>query len=145
MMNKLLEIFLVSVLPALITSGLVTLILQERQRRKSERWNMKREACLEALDTADAILSNIDWPDFRGVMDIEEVDTIKVRKIYNKVATCCDSKDLLEVFRKIIFQKDINLSIIVDMRNVIRKELGFKSKIDLDRKNAYFVRIFPKK
>lgn len=143
------KVFSYGILPVVIgavVAALMTLIIQpiiaERSLIKTEKWKIKQEACLEALNLADAMLSNYSWENVKeGDIIKEEIKTVDVRHCYNKLACSCDNKEILILFKKIFFG-EITPDIIVDLRNAVRKELDFGIGIDEDRKKAYFGKLF---
>jgi hypothetical protein len=117
--------------------------LIESQNKQSAKWDLKYEACMQALDLADAEISNrtIDLPD--GVEIVREpIKTEDVRDCINKLACSCDNAEVLDKFKEIILADSYALDIIVDLRNAVRKELEFSTtEIDTDRSKAYIVRV----
>jgi hypothetical protein len=115
--------------------------------QKEDKWKLKREACFEALQLADNVLSNITWDDQKdGEIVKGIVDTINGRKTFNKLATSCDSDLVMKIMKSIMCAKDengknINMGIIVDLRNAVRVELGFGNELDTDKEKAYFLRL----
>ena len=81
-----------------LIGGVLTVHFKELELRKQDKWNIKREACLVALDIADGVLSHTDWdnmdPKVKERMRKQEVDTVKVRECYNRLATSCDSPEV---------------------------------------------------
>lgn len=73
--------------------------------KKYEIWNIKREACLEALKIADSTLSNMTWSNIskeeNNKIRKQESDTIKARECYSKLATTCESPEVLKQFKKL--------------------------------------------
>lgn len=113
--------------------------LQQENFVQQERWKIKRDACINALNVADAILSNYSYPNVKPE-DLKKgyVSTEDVRKCINELATACDSSEVLEVLKDILFGKNITPDIIVDLRNAVRKELEFGNyEIDNDRDTAF--------
>lgn len=118
--------------------AIVAWYLNERSKRYWEKWKLKREACIKALDVANALLSSYKYPNVNADDIVKEkVDTIEVRRCINLLACTCDDKKVLDVLKKII-TGPVSPDIIVDLRNSVRKELNFgKRKIDDDRENAF--------
>jgi len=117
--------------------------IKELEYQNLDKWAIKREACLKALNIADSALSNMDWV---GVTEKEivksEIDTITVRHCYNQLSCSCDLPETLLEFKKVLgLLGPINGDAIVDFRNAIRKELDFGKEIDIDRENAFIGRI----
>ena len=54
-----------TILTAIITSGLVTAVLnwyiKSKELGEQRRWEIKREACLEALEIIDARFADYEW------------------------------------------------------------------------------------
>ncbi len=107
-----------------------------------ERWQLKRTACLNALNIADCILSNYKYENAKSEDIIPiPVTTEEVRKCFNELACTCDNTEVIEILKKILYDK-IRPDIIVDLRNSVRRELGFgNSDFDKDRKNAFVGKI----
>lgn len=109
---------------------------------EEQQWRTKYEACLEALRLADAMLSHYSWENVKDTDIIkEDIKTSEVRRCYAKLVCSCDNRDVLYIFKKIFFEP-ITPDIVVDLRDAIRKELGFGESIDQDREKAYFGKIF---
>lgn len=124
------------VFPALV--AIVAWYLNERSKRYWEKWKLKREACIKALNIANAVLSTYKYPNANEDDIIkEEVDTADARKCFNLLSCTCDDKKVLDVFKKILFGS-VSPDIIVDLRNSVRDELKFgKKEIDDDRESAF--------
>lgn len=119
--------------------------MKNQQRISDAKWKLKYEACMQALDIADALISNMPVNGIQeGLMVREHCSTEVVRDCINKLACACDGAEVLTIFKKILIGKDISLDIVVDIRNSVRRELGFsQTEIDIDRDSAYIVRIGP--
>ncbi len=119
--------------------------LKNQQRISESKWQLKYEACMQALELSDALLSNMDFSGIaEGVMVKEEVKTEDVRDCINKLACACDDKEVLQTFKQIVIGRDIRLDIVVDLRNRVRNELGFSElNIDTDRDTSFIARIGP--
>lgn len=117
--------------------------LKNQQRVSESKWQLKYEACMQALDLSDALLSNMHFNGIEaGIMVKEDVKTEDVRDCINKLACACDGKEVLETFKKIVIPRDIRLDIVVDLRNNVRSELGFsESNIDTDRGTSFVINI----
>ncbi len=116
--------------------------IREEEQQKLDKWKLKQQACYEALELADNLLSNYDWDNIDSNQFVKgDVDTKHGRSVYNKLATTCDSSDILELLKQIIKVENIDLGIVVDFRNEVRKELGFGEIIDTDKKTSFFGRL----
>lgn len=112
--------------------------LKSEEFLKQERWKIKRDACIKALDIADALISNYQ---FKNISDADMkksyVSTEDVRKCINDLATSCEGPEVLDQLKVILFDS-ITPAAIVELRNAVRKELEFgETEIDTDRDKAY--------
>ena len=117
--------------------------IKELESKNLDKWEIKREACLKALNLADSALSNMDWDGNvnNGIVK-SEIDTIAVRECYNQLACSCDLPGTLTEFKRVLgLLGPTRGDVIVDFRNAIRKELNFGNEIDLDREKAFIGRI----
>jgi hypothetical protein len=98
---------------------------------------IKRTACLEALQVADAALANLEW---HGGMQVEHqhLSIEKARDCYNKLALVCDGQEVLQAYLRVLAVRSpgepvvtVTADAINDLRNAMRKELGFGKNIDL--------------
>ena len=112
--------------------------IQTQIAQSYDRWVLKRNACLKALRLANAILSNYEYPNVKKEDIIPQYITIEeARECLDELACACDSPDVLEILRKIMFGSNTP-DIIVDLRNAVRRELSFQlSEIDKDREKAF--------
>jgi hypothetical protein len=112
--------------------------LKETERLKQERWILKRIACLKALDIADAMLSNYKYPNVKEADIVKvSVSTQEVRKCFNELACTCDTPEVIELLKTILYGS-VTPDIIVDLRRAVRKELEFGVvAVDSDREKAF--------
>jgi hypothetical protein len=117
--------------------------IKELESKNLDKWEIKRDACLKALNLADSALSNMDWDgDMKTGIVKNEIDTIEVRECYNQLACSCDLPETLNEFKRVLgLLGKIPGDAIVDFRNTIRKELNFGKEIDVDREKAFIGRI----
>lgn len=117
--------------------------IKELESKNLDKWEIKREACLKALNLADSALSNKEWlEDIKQRVVKNEIDTITVRECYNQLACSCDFPETLTEFKRVLgLLGPVAGDVIVDFRNAIRKELNFGKEIDIDREKAFIVRI----
>lgn len=117
--------------------------IKELESKNLDKWEIKREACLNALNLADSAMSNMDWDgEMKDNVVKNEIDTIKVRECYNQLACSCDLPETLAEFKRALgLLGTINGATIVDFRNIIRKELNFGEIVDTDRDNSFIGRI----
>lgn len=116
--------------------------LKQEELIKQEKWFLKRTACLNAMNIADCILSNYNYENTKP-NDIlpSEITTEEVRKCFNELACSCDSTEVIDILKKILFDK-VRPDIIVDLRNAVRRELEFGlTNFDKDREKAFVGKI----
>jgi hypothetical protein len=116
--------------------------LKKEEVLRENRWQIKRGACLHALNIADALLSNYKYPRVKQE-DIKpsKVTTEEVRTCFNELACTCEKTEVIEILKKILLQP-VSPDIIVDLRNAVRRELEFGiDDFDKDRTNAFIGKI----
>lgn len=107
-----------------------------------ERWKIKRDACIKALNIANAILSNYEYPnvDSKDIVR-QEIATSEVRACFNDLACSCDTPDVIDELKRIL-RGQVRPDAIVDLRSAVRRELGFgKEVVDTDRDDAFVGRV----
>ena len=128
-----------TVLTAIITSGVVTAILnwyiKSKELGDQRRWEIKREACLEALEIIDSRFADYDWKSNGDSIKIDEqgyVTTEKIRSCFNRLILACEDSKVPLQFEKCLNLKvddmehvPVTMDSVVDLRNAIRTELGF--------------------
>ena len=115
------------------------------------KWEIKRDACLKALDIVDAFWANIEWKGMDAMGKEIDSSTIEkqdppsiedIRNCYNSLSLSCDSDSVLREYKRCLqFSGELSGDAIVDLRNAIRKELGFGEDIDFDRAGAFIGRV----
>lgn len=112
--------------------------LKQQDLINSEKWKLKRDACFNALNIADNLLSNYPYPNVKKeAIKQGEVRTEDVRKCFNDLACSCEHTEVIDIL-KVIISGSVTPDIIVDLRNAVRKELGFgNDNFDTDRINAF--------
>ncbi|MGP9690381.1 hypothetical protein ACT3S4_00965 [Psychrobacter sp. AOP30-A2-5] len=126
----------------LIELETVRVELSKSLHQKNEVWIMKRNACLKALNLANAILSNYKYTNIsEGDMTPQRESIESARSCFNELACTCEGSEVIKELKKIV-QGSISPDSIVDLRNAVRKELGFENEsIDLDREFAFIGKI----
>lgn len=121
----------------------------ERNRVALEKWNLKYKACLDALDMVDSVWSNLDWndpshPEINSKIKAEDFSEANARHIMNSLILTCSSTDVVELYLKAMgIRASANKAekllgdTIQDLRNAVRKELGFGSELELNRETAW--------
>ena len=126
--------------PVLI--AILAWLFNEYSKRKWERWQMNRDACLRALNTANEVLSNYQYSNVRK-SDItpqhESIETI--RGCFNELACTCEKPDVINALKKIMFEQ-VSPDEIQVLRAAVRKELGMGAyPIDKDKDRAFVGRV----
>ena len=126
--------------PAFI--AIVAWILNERGKRKWELWQLKKVACLNALNLANAVLSNYEYPKVKKEDIKPQTESVEnARSCFNELACTCDGPEVIDAIKHIIFGNP-SPDAIVDLRNAVRKELKFsRTSIDNDREKAFIGKI----
>lgn len=108
------------------------------------KYQLKHDACLEALSLIDAHFSHV-----LNILESPEPDkqfatTEHARKVHNKLILSCENHEILNLFDKIIFgqngdgESKAPTDLLNEFRNLVRDELGFGNKLDLNRERAWF-------
>lgn len=130
--------FISTVLTALITSGVFTAFINQYIKTKElgeqRRWEIKREACLEALEIIDARFADYPWISNEKLIKVDKqksIPTAKIRSCFNKLVLACKDSSVPKAFEKCLNLKidnrdvqSLSMSDVVPFRNAIRKELG---------------------
>jgi|SRR6185503_4752869 len=116
-------------------------LIKIQDKINEEKWILKRDACMKALEIADSQISNWTFPNV--VMDKAPINTtMEVRECINMLNCSCEKPEVLKILKTILFGKNQGADIIVDLRNSIRIELNFDTKgFDTDRKMAFIAAI----
>jgi hypothetical protein len=116
--------------------------LSAQNHQRNELWITKKDACLKAMNLANAILSNYEYQNEKKEKIKPQFETVEsARACYNELACTCESSDVLDQL-KVIVAGAVSPDAIVDLRNAVRKELGFTTgSIDNDRKGPFLGRI----
>ena len=133
-----------TVLVAMITSGAVTAVLNAFLRSKEigeqRRWEIKREACLEALQIVDSRFADYDWKmgEKSAAIDGQDfIPTANIRSCFNRLALTCKDSTVPQLFENCLNlsvdgrePEPLNMTTVVTLRNAIRKELGFGKDLE---------------
>ncbi len=133
-----------TVLTAGVTSGVVTAavnwLLKTRERDEQRRWELKREACLDALQIIDSRFADYDWKDGNGASSKidkqERVGTGEIRSCFNRLILACEGREVPMSFEKCLnldigknTSGTLNMDAVAELRNAIRNELGFGKEL----------------
>ena len=122
--------------------AVVAWLFNERSKRQWERWQLKKTACLKALNIANAILSNYKYSDVKeGEITPQYESVEEVRACFNELACTCNKPNVLNALKRIMFES-VAPDAIVDLRTAVRKELRMSlSAVDIDRDKAFIGRV----
>ncbi|ELC9554483.1 hypothetical protein RJY19_001120 [Vibrio alginolyticus] len=106
--------------------------------QRNEAWLVKQKACLDALNLANAILSNYNYPNVKKGDILPQFETTeKARSCINELACTCETSAVLDQLKKIMFES-VSPDAIVELRSAVRAELGFgNTAIDIDLEKAF--------
>jgi hypothetical protein len=118
--------------------GIIAWLVNERSKRQWERWQLKKVACLKALNIANAILSNYKYTNVEsGDITPQHESVESIRACFNDLACTCDGSEVIEGLKKIMFE-EVTPAEIVSLRTAVRKELGMgRQAIDHDTEHAF--------
>lgn len=125
-----------------LVGAVVAWLINERWKRSEHRREIKRQACLQALEIVDAHFSNEDWigmpePERQTPPDIQ-----RARDVYNKLCLSCSNDAVLKAYKRCLgLYGPFTAAEIVDLRNAIIAELGFGGHFDTDREKAWISRL----
>jgi hypothetical protein len=115
------------------------------QHTSQARWEIKRNACLNAMRIIDAHWSNLDWsgidskdrPIVDGSIEKQPEPSIEdVRQCYNELVVSCGDNAVPKLYKHCLLEK-VSGDDAIDLRNAVRTELGFGIGIDFDRSRAF--------
>lgn len=123
----------------------IKLLYQSKQHQNENIYNIKKDTILESLDFLDDYLS---WLSYETNIipirnDINESKlTLKARKCYNKLVLTCETKELPEIFLKIIFDDTLNkMELYNRYRNLSRHEMGLEMDLELDKESVFISKV----
>lgn len=115
---------------------------QEVEKLKRE---LKYKAVLTSLNLIDALLSHVLIPGPGQQIVKQYATTEEARSCHNNLILTCEDTKILDLFSLIMFgPKDASIKatpptdLLNQYRNLVRKELGFGSDLELDRERAWF-------
>ena len=126
--------------PAMV--AVIAWLFNERSKRQWERWQLKKAACLRALNIANAILSNYEYVNLKkGAITPQHESVDAVRACFNELACTCDKPDVINNLKRIMFES-VSPDAIVELRTAVRRELGMSRRVvDIDREKAFVGRV----
>jgi predicted transcriptional regulator len=123
-------------------TAIVAWVLNERSKRKWEKWQIKKDACLKALNLANAVLSNYEYSNLKKGDISPQYESIEnARSCFNELAVTCDGPEVINALKKIMFDS-LSPDEIVDLRNAVRTELAISNKsVGTDREKPFLAKI----
>ena len=112
--------------------------LQQEDRITAARYKLKHDACLEALDIVDQAMASATNVQVGKKLNPFELGEI-ARSCHNKLVVACDDPEVVRIFRLAVgIDGSPRGDIVVDLRNAVRRELGFGDEsVDSDREKAF--------
>lgn len=109
--------------------------IDEEFKTKAAAFEIKRQACVDALSVVDAHYAQTDWKKEGVPLRIEKQDApqiAKARECFNRLALTCKSPEVIRLYLKSLgIGEPMKGSDIHELRNAMREELGFGSSLDL--------------
>lgn len=109
-------------------------------------FDLKRSACLDALAVVDAAFSQRDWKQGATAVKVakQPLDIAAARRAYNQLSLTCSNPNVVELYARALGLRAPDepaqtgtADLVVDLRNAMRRELGFGTNLDLDRHKAW--------
>jgi len=132
---------------AIVVSLIDHLFIKSREL-KAKQWEIKKDACLQALSVIDSFFSHIRWEvDGKMIENIQKQSSLinEAREAQSKLILTCNDTKLINKFNEILFSKNESgkkpTELLDEFRNLLRKELGFGKKIDLDKEKSWYGKI----
>lgn len=113
-------------------------------------FDLKRSACLDALAVVDAAFSQRDWQHIGQEVEVAKqvLEIEAARRAYNQLALTCSDPSIVDLYVRALGLRlpdqppeTVSADLIVDLRNTMRKELGFGSDLNFDRERAWIAKI----
>lgn len=118
--------------------------INNEDRVEEMRWKTTHEACLDALGVIDSYLSGAVTNPGGVRPTIQTIEIKKARECHSKLILACRNDNLVNMFSEILFSNNTSsgfkrppTDLLNEFRNEIRRELGFGSKLSLNREVAW--------
>lgn len=114
------------------------------------RFDLKLAACLEALSVVDARFSNVKWIQNGAEVPVvsQALSIEKARNSYNKLCLTCESPEVVKCYANALGLREpnqmpfqVNADAIQELRNMMRKELGFGRGVELLDERAWIAQL----
>ena len=121
----------------------VKLSVEAIKNSESKKYELKYNACIEALRLVDAHLSHsISTPEIEPTKQTASIE--EARSCHNQLILSCESTELISTFNSIMFGFSSSIAPTDELnnfRNAIRRELNFGDELSLDRNQAWFAKV----
>lgn len=116
--------------------------MEQSKFAERTKYELKYEACLDALEAVDAHLSQA-FQHLPQLVIRQEMTTEQLRKIHNKMILTVDNPRIVELFLRIVLPTPEDREVpptdmLNNFRDLVRIELGFGEITSLDRNKAWF-------
>ncbi len=113
-----------------------------------KKYQLKHEACLDALSLIDAHFSHTLTPPNGGEIAKQYATTEHARTVHNKLILSCEDKNILQKYEEIMFgssavgeEQSPPTDLLNEFRNLVRSELGYGIDLQLNREKAWFGKV----
>lgn len=128
--------------------GQVKADIQNNQEIEKQKRELKYNALLNSLNLIDAHLSHHSPANGQLKITKQYASAEEARNCHNNLILSCDNTETLDLFSRIMFgpkesERDTipPTTLLNRYRNMVRKELGFGSEIQLDEKRAWVAKV----
>ncbi len=124
--------------------------LAEQDRLNRDRWELKRNASLDALTLVDKVMTHLSHFAAEGETRVppEPFATSDARSIMNRLILACDDPSVVHLFLTCIGldasgggAAGIDPGNVQDLRNAIRRELGFGQDLNLNPSLSWIISV----
>jgi len=109
------------------------------------KYQLKYQACLDALALTDAYLSHTLLPSTEQKITKQFMTTEQARACHSKLILSCENPKIVSKLTEILIGRQLNTrkashlpTFLNEFRNMVRSELGFGPELELDREIAWF-------
>lgn len=141
----------VTLLTSSIVATAVSAILTSYNDRRAARWEAKRQACLEALAIVDAVWAHIGFREAGSsvrVLPQPRVSIADIRRCHSLLILTCDHPEVAERYLQCMNLRGatagdggMTADSIAALRDVIRRELGFRRSTPSNRERAWLANV----
>ncbi|MAH06162.1 MAG: hypothetical protein CL561_11460 [Alphaproteobacteria bacterium] len=127
-------------------------------RVEERRYELKYQACMDALEIVDSIFCHLEWTvPVEGSngknrivtitsedMPTQTVKASEVRRCHSNLQITCKNKEVLDQFNLLLFGGADNLPMtLLKFRKLIKEELQFEGELPKDERQIWFSGVFP--